>query len=73
MSESLNGASGSSPAIAEGAVYFTGTDNFFYVLDAETGEGRWKFKIEGSVASPPVIVDGVVYFGSNNGYLYALE
>jgi len=36
----------SSPAVAEGHVYFGSVDGFFYAVDAESGELKWKFKTD---------------------------
>lgn len=44
-----------------------------YVLDAATGELRWKYQTEDVVVSSPVVAGGTIYFGSNDGYVYALE
>jgi len=64
---------GSSPAIADGVVYFGSRDNYVYAVDIKTGQEKWKFKTEDRVYSSPAIADGVVYFGSEDGNLYALR
>ena len=63
----------SSPAVADGVVYFGSSDRHLYAVNINTGQEKWKFKTEGEVFSSPAVADGVVYFGSYDGYLYALE
>ncbi len=63
----------SSPAVAEGTVYFGSRDHKLYAVDAVTGEKRWEFKTGSWVESSPAVVNGIVYFGSNDGKLYALD
>jgi len=63
----------SSPAIADGVVYFGSNDGNLYAVDIKTGQEKWKFKTESWVYSSPAIADGVVYFGSADGNLYAVK
>jgi outer membrane protein assembly factor BamB len=63
----------SSPALADGTVYFGSRDGKLYAVDAATGEKRWEFQTGSWVESTPAIVGGIVYFGSNDGALYALD
>ena len=63
----------SSPAFADGVVYFGSTDDYLYALDATTGQEKWKFKMGGHAVSSPVVAGGVVYVGSSDGYLYAIK
>ena len=63
----------SSPAIADGVVYFGSVDGNLYAVDIKTGQEKWKFKTEDWVNSSPAIADGVVYFGSYDGNLYAVK
>ena len=62
----------SSPAIADGVVYFGSGDGNCYALDAATGQLKWKFETKGVVHSSPAVVNGAVYFGSWDTYLYAV-
>ena len=61
-----------SPAVADGMVYI-GSDmgDFFYALDAETGQPRWKFTADTQTTA--AVADGVVYVGCLDGCLYALD
>ena len=63
----------SSPAVANGVVYFGSWDRNLYAVDINTGQEKWKFKANGSISSSPAVVDGVVYFGSNGRILYAVD
>ncbi|MFC1932660.1 PQQ-binding-like beta-propeller repeat protein [Chloroflexota bacterium] len=63
----------SSPAVADGTIYFGSRDYKLYALDAATGAKLWEHKAGSWVESSPAIVNGVVYFGSNDGNLYALD
>ncbi|UCC88400.1 MAG: PQQ-binding-like beta-propeller repeat protein [Anaerolineales bacterium] len=78
----------STPAVARGTVYFgsgciggsdyclrrrAGSDYYFYALDRQTGQEKWRFQVGGGVASSPLIAHGLVYFGSEDQHLYALD
>lgn len=62
----------SSPAAADGVLYFGSDDGKMYAVDLETFEERWSFQTGGEVRSSPAIGDGVIYFGSRDGFLYAV-
>jgi outer membrane protein assembly factor BamB len=53
-------------------LYIGSADHYLYVLDADSGMERWKFKTEGAVNSSAVVHCEVVYFGSDDGHLYAV-
>ncbi len=68
------------PAIADGRVYFGGGDDgIFYAVDAESGEPQWTYGTSDRLTyTTPTIVDGRVYFGTgwgegNGGWVYALD
>ncbi|MBK7919598.1 MAG: PQQ-like beta-propeller repeat protein [Chloroflexi bacterium] len=61
----------SSPAIADGIVYFGSWDQNLYAVNGRNGQQTWLFTTGGGVSSP-TIADGVVYVGSDNGALYAI-
>jgi outer membrane protein assembly factor BamB len=78
----------STPAVAGGTIYFgsgcigggpqhcgdpPGSDYYFYALDLETGQEKWRFKTGGAIVSSPLLADGLVYFGSEDQHLYALD
>jgi outer membrane protein assembly factor BamB len=63
----------SSPAVANGAVFFGSSNNGVYALSASTGSLLWTFTTGGPVTSSPAVANGAVYIGSNDGNLYALN
>jgi outer membrane protein assembly factor BamB len=63
----------SSPAVANGMVYFGSRDFKLYALDIDTGEKQWEFQAGSWIESSPVVANGIVYFGSNDGKFYALD
>jgi outer membrane protein assembly factor BamB len=63
----------SSPAVANGIVYFGSGDGHVYALDAATGQEKWKFKTGDVVHGSPAVANGMVYVGSWDSYLYALD
>lgn len=63
----------SSPAVANGFVYFGSHDRFLYALDAESGQVGWRFETASSILSAPLVSDGTVFFGSMDGLFYALD
>ncbi len=65
-------ASVSSPAVADGKVYFGLDDGYVYALDAFNGDLVWSYKTDGPVQSSPAISDGLLFVGSNDGVLYAI-
>jgi len=68
----------STPALAEGRLYF-GTDaGVFYAIDATTGEVAWSIRMgldakSKSIFSSPLVYKDIVVFGSYDGKLYALD
>lgn len=62
----------SSPAIADGVVYFGSGDRYLYAVDIQTGVEKWKFQSGDKIFSSPAVADGVVYFHSEE-YLYAVD
>lgn len=63
----------SSPAVADGVVYFGSSNHTVYALYSDDGEIAWKFETAADVNSSPAIVDGTVYVTSHDGHLYALD
>ena len=63
----------SSPAVANGKVYFGSGDGAVYAVDAQTGVLQWKFSTQDVVHASPAVVNGVVYVGSWDSNLYALD
>ena len=63
----------SSPAIADGVVYFGTGEGMLYALDAQTGDERWVFETADTIHSSPAIADGTVYVGNMESRLYAVD
>ncbi len=63
----------SSPAVANGVVYFGSGDGHIYALDAANGALKWKVRTAGVVHSSPAVAGGIVYAGSWDSFLYALD
>ena len=63
----------SSPAIANGMVFFGSGDHNVYALDAASGVLRWSFTTGNVVHASPAVSNGVVYIGSWDRNMYALN
>jgi outer membrane protein assembly factor BamB len=63
----------SSPAVANGKVFFGSGDGNVYAVDALTGTLQWKFATKDVVHSSPAVVNNTVYIGSWDSYLYAID
>jgi len=63
----------SSPAVANGKVFFGSGDGSVYAADAQTGVLQWKFRAQDVVHASPAVVGNTVYVGSWDSYLYAID
>jgi outer membrane protein assembly factor BamB len=63
----------SSPAVANGKVYFGSGDGNVYAVDAESGVLQWKFPTKDVVHASPAFYNNTVYIGSWDSYLYAID
>jgi outer membrane protein assembly factor BamB len=63
----------SSPAVAEGRVFFGDEMGNFYALDAWTGRTLWKFEAQGDIRSSPNVIGETVMIGSGDGHVYNLD
>ena len=63
----------SSPAAAEGRVYFGGLDGFAYALKAESGQLIWKRDSGSGVTTSAAIYNHDLYLGTGNRHLYRLN
>jgi outer membrane protein assembly factor BamB len=58
----------SSPAVANGVVYFGARDGWVYAVDAGDGKERWRYDHHISwIITSPAVADGVVYDASSDG------
>jgi outer membrane protein assembly factor BamB len=59
----------SSPAVADGRVFFGSRDGHLYAVDAASGELLWRFDQEVSwCISSPAVEGGIVYVGTSDGH-----
>jgi outer membrane protein assembly factor BamB len=63
----------SSPAFADGKVYFGSGDGNVYSVDAKSGVLLWKFATRDVVHASPTVANKTVYIGSWDGNFYALD
>ncbi len=63
----------SSPAVANGKVYFGTGDGNVYAVDAKSGILQWKFATGDVVHASPAVAGGTVFVGSWDGNFYALD
>jgi outer membrane protein assembly factor BamB len=63
----------SSPAVANGVVYFGSDDHNVYALNASTGAQLWNYTTGGEVLSSTAVANGMVYIGSVDGNVSALN
>lgn len=63
----------SSPAVANGKVYFGSGDGNVYAVDARTGVLQWKFATKDVVHASPAVVANTVYIGSWDSFFYAID
>jgi outer membrane protein assembly factor BamB len=63
----------SSPAFADGDVYFGSDDGKLYALEAKSGKALWQFKTGGPVFGSPAVEGDAVYVLSDDGFLYKLD
>jgi hypothetical protein len=65
----------SSPAVANGVVYFGSDELYAFAVGCASGGGTctplWTSTASGSTVSSPAVANGVVYVGSEDGNLYA--
>ena len=62
----------SSPAVANGIVYFGSKEGILYALNAKTGALVWQYG-PSALSFTPTVANGVVYAGSQDTNLYALN
>ena len=65
--------------VADGRVFFGGSDGYVYALDAETGDFLWDAPTgdgdlkRDKIWSTPAVADGTLYIGSTNKVVYAFN
>jgi eukaryotic-like serine/threonine-protein kinase len=63
----------SSPAIADGMVFFGSDDHHLYAVDLATGLAKWKYDTGGQVRCSPAVAEGLVFTASYGGKFHALD
>lgn len=63
----------SSPAVADGLVFFGTGDGGIHAVDAATGVLQWTHRAGDVVHASPAVAGGVVYVGSWDSRVYALD
>lgn len=71
--EELTSVVRTSPAVADGRVFFGTTDGKLHAISADKGKVIWTFDTRSSITASPTVSEGVVYFGSADGRLWALD
>ena len=74
---SFNSSPLTSPAVANGIVYFCGFDLVVHALNASTGASVWSYQADGEIDSSPAVANGVLYVATGStplgGKLIALN
>jgi outer membrane protein assembly factor BamB len=63
----------STPAVADGRVFFGGLDGALYALDAASGKLLWKSRLGGRISAGVLIAAGSVYAGTSERRLYRVR
>ena len=63
----------SSPAVADGTVYFGSRNQKVHAVSASDGTEQWSFDTEGRVPTTPAVSGGTVYVSDYSSNLYALS
>ncbi len=63
----------SSPAVADGKVYFGAKDNNVYALYANNGTEAWNYPTGGYVISSPAVAYGRIFIGSDDNKIHCLN
>lgn len=66
-----HGAGGSSPIVANGVLYYAGTDNNLYALNPTSGSVLWNGAIGGIHWESPIVDNGTVYITDESHHLTA--
>jgi outer membrane protein assembly factor BamB len=67
------GAIAGSPVLDGDTLYVGSFDNTLYVLDAQTGQKRWSYTLQGWLWDGLAVVGERVYVGDMSGYVQALN
>ena len=59
--------------VADSVFFGSSVDDAVHCLDAETGQEKWVFFVDGPVRVPPAFDGGRLYFGSDDGCVYCID
>jgi outer membrane protein assembly factor BamB len=68
---SANGNVRAAMAIADNTIWYCGSYDSVYAVEAQSGREKWKFKTK-SFCFSPIVADGIVYVGGEE-HLYAVD
>jgi outer membrane protein assembly factor BamB len=63
----------STPALADGLLYYPDFSGFLHCLDAKTGAVVWVYDMLAAVWGSPLVADGKVYLGDEDGDVVILQ
>jgi len=61
------------PVVFNNTIYFGNGDGFFFALDADTGEEKWKYATKGKKQSVVAIYKDKIFFNDESETVYALN
>ncbi|MDX2040521.1 MAG: PQQ-binding-like beta-propeller repeat protein [Acidobacteriota bacterium] len=62
----------STPALADGLLYYPDFSGFLHCIDAKTGQELWQHDMFAALWGSPLVVDGKVYLGDEDGDVVVL-
>jgi hypothetical protein len=63
----------STPAIADGLIYWPDFSGFLHCLDQKTGQPYWTHDMFAAIWGSPMVADGKVYLGDEDGDVAILQ
>lgn len=63
----------SQPLVGENTIYFGSHEGFFYALNTDNGEVRWKIKAGELITSSPAMANDIIYFSAFDSLLHAVN
>ncbi len=61
-----------SPILVDGLIYFVSDRGIVSCVDAESGDQKWRERLDGEFCASPLYADNKLYFGNRNGQLFVL-